>query len=522
MSNVIKKPTIIFTGLICLVVVGLTLMFIFQLCPPQGPWPMPPWCGEGELIPYFSTGKVLFIVHVPECTPPGEPVCLTINKGTHYVMDYNGSNTWVKELNLRAWNYNTYWFSRACLGYESGEVIDMNETYEEWSKKHKLVVNKPFIIVNHTIKEWRWLPCNINVSLNFSDRPSFKPRPVFMKGVSIIDYWWNEFGISEYNITKNTARKVSELGDYVNIFSVYTINFNDYGISLQKNREISYAYTEENISYEIREYKKAGLKVNLLNTVWQSIPSEEYYKNRTDEWWDRYNNVVHEYLTSIARLAQREGAEMMQVGYGSDSLLAFATWAPHPKKVEKAWLDTIKEVKQIFDGKLIYTYVFCGRRDDPVYYFSDVLDPILKEVDYIGVSWWRGFTDNTNASLEELIDAINNEFDKVLKPLYDKYKKPIILIPAIPSAKGGYSGYYLAENETISPWLPPDEVPNDLEGQAIFYEALMRVVANKTWIAGVMPWGYWRVDLVDKSSNIRGKPAEEVLKDWFKLIDEAS
>ena len=489
------------------------LMWVTHYCPPEGPWPRPPWCGEGELIPYFSTGKVLFIVHVPECTPPGEPVCLTINKNTHYVMDYNGSNTWVKELNLRAWGY-TYSFSRACLGYESGEVIDVNETPEEWSEKHKLIVNQSFITVNHTIKEWRWLPCDINVSLNFTNRPSFKPRPIFMKGASIIDFWWDEFGVPEYNITKNTVRKASELGDYVNIFSVYTFNFNDSGISLQKNREIGYAYTEENISYEINEFKKAGLKVNLLNTVWQRMTSEEYSKNRTQKWWDEYNSVVHEYLTSIAELSQKEGVEMMQVGYGADSLLGFIMWFPHPKNAEESWLNTVKEVKQIFKGKLIFTYVFTGRKDDPVYYYWDILDPIINEVDYVGVSWWRGFTDNVNADLEELISAINSEFDRILKPIYERYNKSIIFIPAIPSAKGGFSGYYIAENRTMNPWLPPDEIPNDLEGQAVFYEALMRVVANKTWIAGVMPWGYWRVDLVDKSTNIRGKPAEEVLKEW--------
>lgn len=36
-------------ALVCLIGVGV--MFATRLCPPQGPWPMPPWCGEGVALP---------------------------------------------------------------------------------------------------------------------------------------------------------------------------------------------------------------------------------------------------------------------------------------------------------------------------------------------------------------------------------------------------------------------------------------------------------------------------------------
>ena len=48
------------TGLTCLGIVlalavvclvGVGVMFATKLCPPQGPWPMPPWCGEGVALP---------------------------------------------------------------------------------------------------------------------------------------------------------------------------------------------------------------------------------------------------------------------------------------------------------------------------------------------------------------------------------------------------------------------------------------------------------------------------------------
>jgi serine/threonine-protein kinase len=42
---------------------GVVLMFIFNLCPPQGPWPQPPWCpGTTYVVPFLDTP-------VPPITP---------------------------------------------------------------------------------------------------------------------------------------------------------------------------------------------------------------------------------------------------------------------------------------------------------------------------------------------------------------------------------------------------------------------------------------------------------------------
>jgi hypothetical protein len=29
-------------------------MFLLNICPPQGPWPMPPWCSKGFLKNQFT------------------------------------------------------------------------------------------------------------------------------------------------------------------------------------------------------------------------------------------------------------------------------------------------------------------------------------------------------------------------------------------------------------------------------------------------------------------------------------
>lgn len=336
----------------------------------------------------------------------------------------------------------------------------------------------------------------------------------------MIDFWWTIFGEEQYKLTETTATSAAEIGNYVNLYSVYSIKFDDNSIVVEKNREsFGYAYTEEAIRYEAKKMKEAGLKVNLLNTVWQEVDFAEYNKKRSDEWWDAYFAALRDYLTGMAHIADDLDLNMMQVGFGSDSFIGFIRYGEDvmPEDAVQRWLDIIKEVRTIYDGKLIYTCVLSGDVDSE-FYTEYMLVPILNEVDYIGISSWRGVTKNEDATFEELNHNFEQYFDNYLKPLYEKYQKPILFIPNYPSAKGGLTGKYLWDSDTVSQWKPSDGTFNDYQAQADAMEAIMRATAERPWIIGVMPWGYWRIELHDKSGNIRGKPSEDVLSEWRSLI----
>lgn len=45
-----KKILIAIVTLIVIVIIGVIVMFAFSLCPPQGPWPTPPWCRAGFTV----------------------------------------------------------------------------------------------------------------------------------------------------------------------------------------------------------------------------------------------------------------------------------------------------------------------------------------------------------------------------------------------------------------------------------------------------------------------------------------
>ncbi|MBC8496450.1 MAG: protein kinase, partial [Chloroflexi bacterium] len=44
LARTLKKAGIILGGIIGVLLLGLILMWVFDICPPEGPWPIPPWC----------------------------------------------------------------------------------------------------------------------------------------------------------------------------------------------------------------------------------------------------------------------------------------------------------------------------------------------------------------------------------------------------------------------------------------------------------------------------------------------
>ncbi len=106
---------------------------------------------------------------------------------------------------------------------------------------------------------------------------------------------------------------------------------------------------------------------------------------------------------------------------------------------------------------------------------------------------------------------------------------PVLLLAATPSTHGGAT-----ENVYIEPHLTVSNVANtktlDLQQQADVYQAVFEVISGtptgRGRVAGLISWGYHLKDnyddgffvgevAMDKSANIRSKPAEAVAQWWF-------
>ncbi len=73
----------------------------------------------------------------------------------------------------------------------------------------------------------------------------------------------------------------------------------------------------------------------------------------------------------------------------------------------------------------------------------------------------------------------------------------------------------------LQQWEPySDKYTLDLAEQAMAFEAVMKNVAENTdYIIGVYPFAYWPDEFpLSKEYNIRGKPAEDILSQWYKSL----
>ena len=56
MKKPFKSCLIIVLIFFFVILVGILVMFLARICPPAGPWPMPPWCSAGNTSTFLPSG----------------------------------------------------------------------------------------------------------------------------------------------------------------------------------------------------------------------------------------------------------------------------------------------------------------------------------------------------------------------------------------------------------------------------------------------------------------------------------
>lgn len=414
----------------------------------------------------------------------------------------------------------TYGYNRNGVGYEASEEITPGDTQDDWYKKHSVKANmSEQVVQKDEVKKWRWMLNQPIEAKLLPDTTPFQPRLngwEFQKGLAVIDYWWNIF--RENGETEGTAQRIiKDNANFVQYSPTWGADITEDSIKL--NKTLSYAYPDDAIRYEVRTAKQAGLRVIFRNQVWMDLPAEQITKPRSAAFWDSYYQTRRQYLLEMAKFAADEGVEAISIGSDSDTLSAFTAWGSAPPESIARLVQDIREVRKIYTGKLYYDFTPVGSLQDSFEIDWQKWQPVLNEVDFVGISDWKGLSSQENSPLEELVQNAGKQFDLYFKPIYDKTKKPIIFIGlAYPSAKGGSTGKYTWNAREVDVWKPDDGTPNNFQEQADVYEAIMRAIAERPWIVGAYSFGFWRHDQQDKGFNIRGKPAEQVLKKWYGVI----
>jgi hypothetical protein len=201
-----------------------------------------------------------------------------------------------------------------------------------------------------------------------------------------------------------------------------------------------------------------------------------------DAWWSSYERFILHY----ARMAARERAVALIAG---SELASTEAWRDR-------WYHLLSRVEQTFDGAVLYSANWDHYRSVSFW----------PRVDAIGVTGYFELTRDPDASEQALAAAWARERDALIRFARDAGKPLWITEVGYPSQDGA----------ATRPWDYTRRAAVDVEEQRRCYAAFVRAWRGAAALEGVVFWTWWGPGGErDGGYTPRGKPAADVLREWF-------
>lgn len=203
-----------------------------------------------------------------------------------------------------------------------------------------------------------------------------------------------------------------------------------------------------------------------------------------EAWFESYRSLMLTY----AELAQTTSVEVFNIGTELNSL---------QNNHSAEWIQLIKDVREVYQGKLIYSFNWDRVSDIPAIEFVSLLD-------YVGIDAYFPLDVPDDASVGTLEEAWKKWMREVEEISNDK--SIVITEAGIIPVSGAYRTPYV--------WSIPDGTL-DQQAQANYYEATYNMW--RPMIEGIY---WWSVTLSEPNPNVidfspLGSPTESVIKQFF-------
>jgi hypothetical protein len=248
--------------------------------------------------------------------------------------------------------------------------------------------------------------------------------------------------------------------------------------------------TPDKLTALVKYAKSKRLRVVIMPIVLLQKPrgEREWRGTINPESWADWFSSYREMLLHYAQVAQAGGADVFSVG----SELVSAE--PHLDE----WHRTIAEVRQTFHGLLIYSSNWDHYHS---VHFWDQLDMIAMN------SYWK-LGENRDVSVDEIVRRWH-DIQQDLFTFVHQQHKPLFFTEI---------GWCSLANAAHEPWdYTKTELPVDTDLQRKLYEGFFRAWEGVPELGGFMVWQYTIGEggLQDRGYTPMGKPAEQVLREWF-------
>ncbi len=254
---------------------------------------------------------------------------------------------------------------------------------------------------------------------------------------------------------------------------------------------------KEGIEQSIILAKKHELNVMLKPQVWMRGAWVGEMDYDTEEDWLIWEKTYREYILSFIDIANKYGVEMICIG---------TEFRVSVVKRERFWRDLIKEIRNVYKGKLTYSANWDSYHKVPIW---DALD-------YIGISAYFPLAD---------FDTPNSYYLQLKwRPIVNKLRKfskktgrPILFTEY---------GYLSVDGAAGKTWELEKKVQSldiNERAQANSLKALLRSFSDEEfWVGGFLwkwfPNGAGHEGYPERDYTPQGKEGEKILSEWYQKI----
>lgn len=284
--------------------------------------------------------------------------------------------------------------------------------------------------------------------------------------------------------------EIAALG--ANTVGLSTAGHQDHAGSTTISLDVRKCPTKKQWATLIKRAHSHKMRVAIMPVVLLSSPRGKEWRGviqppNWDEWFASYLA----FIKYFARVGLDNNAEILVVGA---ELISTESFRPR-------WLKVIKEVRGTYHGKLVYS----ANWD----HYAKV--SFWDQLDLIGMTTYHKLADKENPPLDTLLKSWSKIKTDILS-WQKKIGKPILFTEVGWCSQPGTSieawNYYRHERPS----------PEGLEEQKKCYQAFIKTWQDEPAVAGAI-WWEWipgKVGPKDYGYSPKGKPAEAVLRKWFK------
>lgn len=251
---------------------------------------------------------------------------------------------------------------------------------------------------------------------------------------------------------------------------------------------------KEGVVKSIQLAKAAGINVMLKPQIYVPGDWTGTLDFNSDKEWENWEKGNTEYTLSMAKLAEAEKVELFCFGTEFKNAI---------KQRPEYWVNLIRQVREIYKGKLTYASNWDNYHNIPFW----------SELDYVGINAYFPLSTTKTPTKEELL----NYWKPVVKAMEDfqcTVDKPIIF------TEFGYLSVDACASKTWELENKIKSIDINETAQAIALDALFTTFWKKNWWSGGFLWK-WFPDMQghegypDKDYTPQGKEAEKVVKHWY-------